>query len=205
MSLKVSSAPVSESLGDFRRKFPAIVRHYRRYYSRPEYEEAGPYRLTALGAWATSRAPHVFYFFRKVGLSQYRLFLDLGSGDGIVTCIAGLFTRAVGIEIDPDLCQTARKSACLLGLGERAQFVRADFLTQHIRNADCLYLYPDKPFYALEELLAGWQGTLMVYGSHIPPKRMTPVQQLRRGREQFVLYRNPEFIADDRNDAARSS
>lgn len=163
----------------------SIIRHYRRHQD--EADEACGYRFTPLGAWASSRAPHVFAFFRKVRLERYRLFLDLGSGDGLVTCIAGLFTRAVGIEIDRDLCRTAREAARHLLL-EKVDFVCGDYLSMRIARADCLYVYPDKPLGRIEEQLSGWGGTLLVYGPHFPLKHFPPVQHLRCARERMTVY-----------------
>ena len=174
-----------------RHQFARLARHYRRRYEALEQNGAGCYQFTALGAWATSRAAHVFYFFRRIGLDRYRLFIDLGSGDGIVTCIAGLFTPAIGIEVDPGLCTTAQRAASTLELHDRTAFICGNYLAQQIHRADCLYIYPDKPFYALETRLASWPGTLLVYGPHLPPRRMLAEGRLRCGREQLTWYRNP--------------
>lgn len=173
------------------RRFVQLARHYRRRYAALEQSGSGCYQLTSLGAWATSRAAHVFYFFRTIGLDRCRLFIDLGSGDGIVTCIAGLFTRAVGIEADPGLCATAHHTAAALALNDRTAFLCGDYLRQRITRADCLYIYPDKPLYSLEQTLAAWPGTLLVYGPHLPPRRFVPARQLHCGREQLTVYRNP--------------
>lgn len=177
------------------RRFSAVLNSYAKLYNAREAEGKGLYTHTRLGAWATSRATHVFYFFKKIDLGRYNLFLDLGSGDGVVTCIAGLFTRSAGIEVDEELCGIAQKAARDLGLGNSTSFIRADFLTQNITKADCLYIYPDKPFYALEDLLSGWRGTLLVYGPHMPPKRMQPAATFACARERLTLYLNPKSFA----------
>jgi hypothetical protein len=147
------------------------------------------YRLTASGAWAASRPSHLFHFFKKIGLSGFRLFIDLGSGDGVASCIAGLFTTSIGIESDPFLVSLASRAAYDLKLDGRVRFIRADFLTQGIRNADCLFIYPDKPVYALEEALDGWAGALLIYGPHFPPKRFCLIEKLRCGKETLSVYR----------------
>ncbi len=170
--------------------FARIARYYQKRYSAMEQEGDGPYRFTALGAWAASMAPQVFHFFQSIPLSRFKLFVDLGSGDGLVACLAGLFTRAVGIEVDERLCCESLRAARYLGMEQRTQFICADYLTQNFRQADCLYVYPDKPFYALEAMLDGWEGTLLAYGPHFPPKALVPVQQLQSGTERLVLYRS---------------
>ncbi|MBP8645207.1 MAG: class I SAM-dependent methyltransferase [Syntrophobacteraceae bacterium] len=182
---KKTSIPVKPSIG-------SVVRYYRDLHSAPDEEFSGPYRLTSLGAWATSRAPHVFYFFRKIRLARFRLFLDLGSGDGIVACIAGLFTRSVGIEVDPFLCLTGRRATDVLGLTGRVRFICADYRFQRIRRADALYIYPDKPVLPFHELLQDWKGTLLVYGPHFAPDGFEPVEELRCGPERLRVYRKPK-------------
>ncbi|MDR3553281.1 MAG: hypothetical protein P4L55_00870, partial [Syntrophobacteraceae bacterium] len=88
-------------------------------YFRRRLEDGGqtyPYRLTASGAWAASRPEHLFSFFKSVDLSGFPLFIDLGSGDGVTCCVAGLFTRAIGIESDLLLASSARGAGRDLGL-----------------------------------------------------------------------------------------
>ena len=173
------------------RRFAAIARYYRNFYKELERSGLDPYRMTKLGAWATSRAAHVFFFFRTIELANCKLFLDLGSGDGIVSCIAGIFTRSVGIEIDADLCSIARNASCDLRLDTRVNFICGDYLDHKIDQADCLYLYPDKPFDRLAKKLSKWKGTILIYGPHLPPQNFEPVRTLRCGKEQMVLYQNP--------------
>lgn len=144
--------------------------------------------MTAAGAWAASRPAHLFNFFRRMDLACFRLFMDLGSGDGVVSCTAGLFTSSIGIESDPFLVTRAARAARDLKLNDRVGFIRADFLTQGIEKADCLYIYPDKPVYVLEEALAGWGGTLLIYGPHFPPKRFRLREKLKCGRETMSVY-----------------
>ncbi|MGA2938466.1 MAG: hypothetical protein ABSF52_15395 [Syntrophobacteraceae bacterium] len=166
-----------------------IIEYFRRLHGQDgDYGEALPYRLTASGAWAASRPEHLFNFFKRVDLSQFRLFIDLGSGDGVVSCTAGLFTMSIGIESDPFLVSRAARAARDLNLLSRVGFIRADFLTQRIQEADCLYIYPDKPIDALEKTLEGWDGTLFIYGPHFPPKRLSLMEKLRRGRETMSVY-----------------
>lgn len=175
--------------GGYSRQFTAISRYYKNFYQDLERSGVDLYRMTRLGAWATSRAPHVFFFFKTIGLGSCRLFLDLGSGDGIVSCIAGLFTRSIGIEIDWDLCSIARNASSDLGLDGRVSFICGDFLDHHIDQADCLYLYPDKPFDRLGGKLVSWKGTILAYGPHLPPRNFQPMRTLRCGKEQMVVYR----------------
>ncbi len=182
--------PIQSSEDNCRSKAAAgIIEYFRRLHGGDgDYGQALPYRLTASGAWAASRPEHLFNFFRRLDLSQFRLFIDLGSGDGVATCTAGIFTKSIGIESDPFLVSRAARAAHDLNLLSRVGFIRADFLTQRIQNADCLYIYPDKPIDALEKILEGWDGTLFIYGPHFPPKRLSLVEKLRCGRETLAVY-----------------
>jgi hypothetical protein len=175
------------------RAFSAVARYYRTLHNGLRDRGEGPYRLTTLGAWATSRAPHLFSFFRRIDLSRYDLFIDLGSGDGIVTCIAGLFTRSVGIEIDVELCHLAQRAARELKLADRVSFICGNYLDLRIRRAGCLYHYPDKPMHDLERLLTGWNGVLLIYGPHLPPRSLVPISRLECGRERLVVYEKSPY------------
>jgi len=175
---------------DRQARFTHLVNHYQQHYQKLEAAGHAPYQLTRLGTWATSIAPHVFAFFEHIDLTRYRLFLDLGSGDGVVACIAGLFTRAVGIEIDAGLCSTAQQAVRHRGLEDRVAIVCGDYRGQRIWGADCLYIYPDKPVLEMETLLVGWPGSLIVGGPHFPLEGFTPTLQFRIARDQMVLYRN---------------
>jgi hypothetical protein len=170
-------------------RFTDLANHYQQLYQKLEAADCAPYRPTRLGTWATSEAAHVFAFFEDIDLARYQLFLDLGSGDGVVTCIAGLFTCALGIEIDADLCRTARQAVRHLGLEQQVAVVCGDYRTQRIWRADCLYIYPDKPMLEMEILPESWPGDLIVSGPHFPPERFIPTLQLRIARDQLVLYR----------------
>jgi len=166
-----------------------ILRHYRRLHEALERSGPGAYRITSRGAWAVSRPAHVYYFLKRLGIEKDRLFVDLGSGDGVVACVAGLFTRSVGIEADPELCRIAAQAVVDLELGHRVEMVCGDYLAMDLRRADCLYLYPDKPFDALAERLESWRGRLLVYGPHFPPAGLIPGLHLRCGRERIQEYR----------------
>jgi hypothetical protein len=170
-------------------RFARIEAYYRELHQHLEHSGQGCYRATALGAWAASIAHHVYHFFRELRLDRQRLVIDLGSGDGLVTCIAGLFTDAVGIEIDELLCLRARRAIRELGLDRRVTTVCGNYLTQRFRHADCLYVYPDKPLDGLEAMLAGWEGMLLVAGAHFPLRSFVPVQEFTRGWDRLVVYR----------------
>ena len=100
---------------------------------------AGPYVPTPTGvvdamlAMAELRAGDVLY--------------DLGSGDGRIVIEACRFAgvRAVGVEIDPELVERARRNAREAGVSDRAAFRTADLFRTDLSEATVvtLYLLPD--------------------------------------------------------------
>lgn len=68
---------------------------------------------------------------------------DLGSGDGRILIAAAqkYGAKAVGIEIDPDLCEKARKKIQELGLGDRVSVIHGSVLRTDLRPADVVTMY----------------------------------------------------------------
>jgi methylase of polypeptide subunit release factors len=53
--------------------------------------------------------------------------VDLGSGDGrTVITAAKRGSRSLGVEYNPDMVDLAKKNAAAAGVGDKAQFIRAD-------------------------------------------------------------------------------
>ena len=164
-----------------------VLRHFADRYG-PWEAMGGTYKMTSRGAWATSRPEAVLRFFHELGLDRCRLFGDLGCGDGVAACGAALFTHAVGIEADPELCRQARENACALGLGHRTAFICGDFLDLRLDPFDVLYIYPDKPLDALTAKLRGWSGILLVYGPHFAPHGRPLLRRCSWERETLSVY-----------------
>ena len=95
---------------------------------------------------------------------------DLGSGDGrVVIAAAKRGARAVGVEIDRELVERARRAAREAGVAQRAAFRHQDLFDADFRDATVvmLYLLPEvnlalRP--RLLEVLA--PGTRIVSHSH---------------------------------------
>jgi hypothetical protein len=172
--------------------FRKVKTAYQDFYQRLKLlEDRPPYRSTKSGMWATSIAEEVYRGFCHFQLDQYSHMADLGSGDGIVVAIASLFTQATGYEIDEWLYQKSIEFWHSLNLS-KATFLRADFLRADLRGHDLLYLYPDKPFYELEErLLTTWRGRLLVNGPHFPPRYFRRIAECAPSVGRFVLYESP--------------
>jgi hypothetical protein len=169
--------------------FLEIQAAYQTFYQRlKQVKEGLPYRSTKSGMWATSSAEEVYRGFCHFELDQYSHMADLGSGDGIVVAIASLFTRATGYEIDQWLHEQSIELSNSLNLS-KATFIQADFLRANLSAYDLLYLYPDKPFYHLEERLhTTWTGRLLVNGPHFPPRRFKKLIESPASIGRFVLY-----------------
>lgn len=72
---------------------------------------------------------------------------DLGSGDGRILILAAqeFGARGVGIEIDSQLVQRARRKARRAGVADRVEFRQGDLFDTDLRPATVvtLYLWPD--------------------------------------------------------------
>ncbi|MFH1036154.1 MAG: hypothetical protein V1806_16755 [Pseudomonadota bacterium] len=148
-----------------------------------------PYKMTPLGMWACSEPAELWELFQRVDLDGYRHLADLGSGDGRAVLLASLFTRATGIEADPELVATSRRLASQLELG-RARFLEGDCRQQDLAPYDLLFIYPDKPLNWLEALLPpDWPGRLLVYGAGFRPQGLTLLRDLHAGPTLCTLWR----------------
>lgn len=68
---------------------------------------------------------------------------DLGSGDGrvLIAAVQKYGARAVGIEINPDLCEKARKNVQALGLQDKISIIHGSVLRTDLRPADVVTMY----------------------------------------------------------------
>lgn len=100
------------------------------------------------GAPYVPTPPHVVWRMLELAeVSSDDVVYDLGSGDGrIVLAAAQRYgARGVGIEIDPELVQKARKKARQLGVADRVTFRQRDLFEVDLSDATVvmLYLWPD--------------------------------------------------------------
>ncbi|MFC1648480.1 class I SAM-dependent methyltransferase [Nanoarchaeota archaeon] len=131
-----------------------------------------PMRSTKLGFWGGASVILAYEFLRKIGLEKYDHFIDLGSGDGRVVLLASLFTKATGIEGDPELVKQSEKIRDELGLN--ASFICEDFMKHNMSPYDFIFIYPDKGFTEeFEEKLAReMKGELHVYNNLYMPNKL---------------------------------
>jgi len=76
----------------------------------------------------------------KVTASDY--VMDLGSGDGrTVITAAKRGARATGIEYNPKMVELSKHNAAAAGVGERAQFLRADLFETDLSQATVITMF----------------------------------------------------------------
>ncbi|MGD8502910.1 MAG: hypothetical protein PVG64_09240 [Syntrophobacterales bacterium] len=179
---------MSERLEERHATFKRVEEIYQRFYEALQLDGMLPYRSTESGMWAVSDAREVYHAFSHFQLGQYHHMADLGSGDGKVALIGSLFTRVTGYETDEVLYNKSVEIRDELGLSN-ASFQLRDYLLADLSSYDILYLYPDKPFYDLEEKLRSvWQGHLIVNGPHFPPRHLIKLTEAPPSVGKFVLY-----------------
>jgi hypothetical protein len=124
----------------------------------------------------------IFRLLKKVGLHKDDVFTDLGSGMGrAVFCASWMGAkRAVGIEVVPDLCETATQSHLRSRLvGRNIEFNCTNALNYQSRDTTVLFMF--HPF---------GEATLRQVLHNIEAERMTePRAKLR------IIYVNPVFDA----------
>ncbi|MFH1604986.1 MAG: class I SAM-dependent methyltransferase [Pseudomonadota bacterium] len=94
--------------------------------------------------------------------------IDLGSGDGrTVIAAAKRGARALGVEYNPDMVELCRHNAASEGVGERAQFIKADLFDTDLSHATVItmFLLPDINLKLRPKILALRPGTRVVSNS----------------------------------------
>ena len=131
-----------------------------------------PMRSTEKGFWNAAISDEIYEAFKKISLSKFRNFLDVGSGDGKVVLLASLFCKnAEGIEIDNLLHNKAIEMKNKFKINN-AVFHNKDFFSHDFSGYDALFLSPDAPLErGLEnKFLKELNGKLIHYGHHFHPR-----------------------------------
>jgi 16S rRNA G1207 methylase RsmC len=120
---------------------------------------------TQKGVFGPSHLDDTNEVFNDLNLKQFKSFLDLGSGDGRITLLASLYTKASGVEHDKDLHE--RSIYLMKNLRLRANFIRDDFLKIDLSKYDVLFIHPDKPFKEGlgKKIRTEFKGLLIVYSA----------------------------------------
>jgi precorrin-6B methylase 2 len=94
--------------------------------------------------------------------------MDLGSGDGrTVITAAKRGARATGIEYNPDMVELSKRNAEKAGVGDKAQFMKADLFETDFSNATVItmFLLPDINLKLRPKILDMKPGTRVVSNS----------------------------------------
>jgi precorrin-6B methylase 2 len=94
--------------------------------------------------------------------------IDLGSGDGrtVITAVKR-GARALGIEYNPDMVELAKRNAAAAGVGDKAQFRKADLFETNLSDATVItmFLLPSINLKLRPKLLDLKPGTRIVSNS----------------------------------------
>lgn len=93
-------------------------------------------------AYQPTPARHIVDLVERCALTQSDVFVDVGSGLGLVPLVAGCCSQArcVGVELEPSYVRTAMQSARSLGLGH-VEFLAQDARTAELQDGTVFYLY----------------------------------------------------------------
>ncbi len=161
-------------------QFQRIKTRYREFERELLSQGKLPMRSTNTGFWGTSDLDAVFRLFEEVHLDQCKSFLDLGSGDGRIVLVASLFTKAAGVESDPELVDIGREMREELSF--QAEFLCQDLMVLDFSQYDFFFVNPDHRFEEEyeEKLLGEAKGkVLFVYNMVFAPEK------LRKGKTHW--------------------
>ena len=170
-------------------KTVAIIKQEYRKQEEKYLREKKYLRQTLGGYFAGSAIDDMFRLFKLMKLSQYNKFVDLGSGDGRVVFVASLFTKARGVEIDPELHAIAEKMKHRLSIP--AEFVEQDFLKEDISDTDIIFMNPDARMYDVEKKLhqeMKKHAMLIVYNAVFKPLNLKLVKEIKLKGSKALIY-----------------
>jgi SAM-dependent methyltransferase len=140
------------------------------------------------------------------GVTEDDVVYDLGSGDGRIPITAAeeFGARAVGIEIEPDLVQEARKKAEKAGVSDRVTFHQGDLFKADLSDATvvALYLFPEINLKLRPKLLRELDPGDRIVSHDFrmgdwEPDRTVQAGQGNTGWEVIHLWTVPEEVPED--------
>ncbi|MFB6248798.1 MAG: cyclopropane-fatty-acyl-phospholipid synthase family protein [Salinibacter sp.] len=146
--------------------------------------------------YATTPRPLVDSMLSMAEVGPEDVVYDLGSGDGRIPIRAArkYGARGVGIEINPELVDTARAHAKAAGVADRVAFRRADFFEADIEDATVvtLYLLPSVNLKLRSKLLRDLRPGTRVVSRDFHMAEWTPEETKEVGGTLVYLWRVPE-------------
>jgi cyclopropane fatty-acyl-phospholipid synthase-like methyltransferase len=98
------------------------------------------------GLWVPSPPEVIAAMLGLAAVSPADVVYDLGSGEGeiVIEAARRYGVRAVGVELDHERIENARKNAVAAGVADRVTFIERDLFEVDIRDATvvALYLFP---------------------------------------------------------------
>jgi hypothetical protein len=167
-------------------KFKIIETYFKELDEKTKQKHGKPFFDTTHGIWGATSMLDAFELFMKLSLDEKKGFVDLGSGDGRIVFIAGLFAEATGIEADPQLNATALqvKYDLMKRLPEleRCTLINADYTTVKLHTYEILFTFCDhawSPNFE-EKLQKECKGVLLSYNRIFLP------QKLKKGKTYWM-------------------
>ena len=152
------------------------------------------FRKTSAGIFVPSCIEMGHSFFAKFGLSRYKKFLDIGSGDGRIVRTASLFTDSTGIEADKTMFDESERIGPIPGC-KPFRFIHGDYMDPFFffHEFDFIYWFPDKDGEEVEEKLL-WQmtGVLAIKSRIYVPKKLKKIEEDEENN--FYIYSNPNNL-----------
>jgi hypothetical protein len=155
---------------------------------------------TAEPPFVSTPMPAVDSMLSLAGVDADDVVYDLGSGDGRIPIRAATRhdARGVGIEIKPDLVETARRKAREAGVADRVTFREGDLFEADLREATVvtLYLLPSVNLKLRSKLLRELRPGTRVVSHDFHMEEWVPDETVEFGDNLLYLWRVPEELPD---------
>jgi SAM-dependent methyltransferase len=119
--------------------------------------------------WVPTSQAHVDKMLDLAKVTPWDSVMDLGSGDGrtVITAAKRGVVKAVGIEYNPDMVELSKRNAVQAGVGDKAQFMKADLFETDLTQATVItmFLLPDINLKLRPKILDLKPGTRIVSNS----------------------------------------
>jgi tRNA G37 N-methylase Trm5 len=113
----------------------------------PSARDATPPERALAGLWVPSPPEIIAAMLELAAVTPGDVLYDLGSGEGeiVIEAARRYGVRAVGVELDHDRFENARKNAIAAGVTDRVTLVERDLFEVDIGDATVvtLYLFPE--------------------------------------------------------------
>jgi len=175
-------------------EFQIINENYIKFHKHLLKKGKLPQKDTGIGYWGVTPLEETYELFKRINLTRYKSFIDLGSGDGRIVLLASLFEiLSHGIEYDPGLVNTSLFIRRKMNLPHfsKTKIIENDFMETDLSQYGLIFSSPDKPFYREgfeEKLLREMKGELIVHGWEFHPRNLKKKEEHVINGEKFCVY-----------------